>query len=98
MLARKRIAILVGLGIFAVAGAVLAQSDATQQKTLFDRLDDFGKTIFGGILPSDKDDTTKVPAPSTTPRRTVSTKSSYAGDSPDEGMECAPERAAFCRG
>ena len=51
MLARKRIAILVGLGIFAVAGAVLAQSDATQQKTLFDRLDDFGKTIFGGILP-----------------------------------------------
>ena len=97
MLARKRIAILVGLGIFAVAGAVLAQSDATQQKTLFDRLDDFGKTIFGGILPSDKDDTTKVPAPSTTPRRTVSTKSSYAGDSPDEGMN-APRAGSVLSG
>jgi len=56
MLIRKITSVLLALGVFAVPCTALAQSDAPAQKekTFVDRLDDFGKTIFGGVLPADK--------------------------------------------
>jgi uncharacterized repeat protein (TIGR01451 family) len=53
MLIRKLAVALLALGVAGVTGAVLAQGNADQlrseqPKTFFDRLDDFGKSIFGG--------------------------------------------------
>ena len=72
MLVKQFSVILVGFGIFAAASVAVAQSDDTHEKTFFDRLDDFGKSIFGGILPSDNYKP-QVPAPSTKPPRANST-------------------------
>ena len=42
------------LGLLAVANTASAQEDATQNKSFFDRLDDFGKGIVGIFVPADK--------------------------------------------
>ncbi len=56
MLIKNITPVLLALGIFAIPCIALAQSDAPVQKekNFVDRLDDFGKTIFGGVIPSDK--------------------------------------------
>ncbi len=56
MLVKKLVFTSLVLGVLGVAGAAFAQSDASEQKekTIIDRLDNLGKTLFGGILPSDK--------------------------------------------
>jgi uncharacterized repeat protein (TIGR01451 family) len=56
MLPRKLVAIVWVLGFLGLSDAALAQSDArkTEDKTLVDRLDNLGKTIFGAFLPADK--------------------------------------------
>lgn len=55
----KKIAFVVAVvGILSIAGVARAQSEvskgttASEQKSVFDRIDDFGRSIFGGILPS----------------------------------------------
>ena len=65
MLVRKTAIVVLTLGILGIANAAFAQSTAKQEqdKTLLDRLDNLGKTIFGGILPAEK------PKPKTWPRR-----------------------------
>jgi len=54
MLVKKYASVLLTLGLLSVAGAAWAQSEAdrTKDKTILDRIDEFGKGIFGGILPS----------------------------------------------
>ncbi len=58
MIARKIAAVLLGFAIAAAADAAWAQSDTDPsnppRKTLLERLDNFGKTIFDGILPPSK--------------------------------------------
>jgi uncharacterized repeat protein (TIGR01451 family) len=83
MLTKKFLTVLVGLGILVGASVALAQSNTNREKTLFDRLDDFGKSIFGGILPIEK--TKKAPSPSTTPNRNAPAKSRSPDSSDDEG-------------
>ncbi len=48
--------ILLALGILGIPCISLAQSDTPPQKdkTFVDRLDDFGKTLFGGVIPAEK--------------------------------------------
>jgi len=47
--------VFVAVGFLAWAASAPAQSSGTaQKKSLIDRLDDFGKTIFGGIVPVEK--------------------------------------------
>jgi uncharacterized repeat protein (TIGR01451 family) len=57
-MAVKRFTTLVlAFGLLGLGTTARAQNDAGQEKqdkTLLERIDDFGKTIFGGILPSDK--------------------------------------------
>ncbi|MEN6407740.1 MAG: hypothetical protein ABFC77_14890 [Thermoguttaceae bacterium] len=55
MLMKKLTLVLLTFGILGVAGAVLAEDDAAKpkEKGFFERLDNFGKSIFGGILPGD---------------------------------------------
>ena len=61
MIARRLAAILVGFAAAAIAGAAWAQSNAEPRKSLIDRLDDFGKTIFDGILPPAKSESKATP-------------------------------------
>jgi hypothetical protein len=82
MQTRTLLAVLVGLGIIAAASVALAQNDRPREKTLFDRIDDFGKSLFGGILPADKPNPNN-PSPSTTPGRNASTKA-HVTDPPDD--------------
>ncbi len=109
MLAKKSVAFLVTFGTLAFAAAALAQSnsgtqsdsgtqsntqsDATHGKSLFDRIDNFGKKIFGGIFASDKD---KKNLPPATTSRAASQKS-QATDLPDEDAN-APRAGSILAG
>ena len=57
MAANRFTTLVLAFGLLGLANTALARDDVDQEKqdrTLFERIDDFGKTIFGGILPSDK--------------------------------------------
>lgn len=57
MTAKKLAAVLLGLAVATVAGAVSARTDEPsneQQPSLIDRLDNFGKKVFNTILPPSK--------------------------------------------
>ena len=72
MLAKKILIVGLAIGILGTAGMAFAQSDDgnpktddSKPKTIGQRLDKFGKTIFGGILPAEKPKPNKNPKPST---------------------------------
>jgi uncharacterized repeat protein (TIGR01451 family) len=72
MLAKRFLIGAVVTGLLGTASAVFAQSDESKPKTdegkpktIVQRLDSFGKTIFGGIFPSDKSKANPNPKPST---------------------------------
>lgn len=56
MLARNLATVLLALGLWGIANAGSAQDDAAPEKdkSLIGRLDNLGKTLFGGILPAEK--------------------------------------------
>ena len=54
MLVRKLLVIAAVVGILTITGKAFAQDEPEKPKTLIERLDAFGKTIFGGILPAKK--------------------------------------------
>ena len=62
MLVRKHLVIAAVIGILTIPGRAFAQDEPEKPKTFVERLDAFGKTIFGGILPAKQD----VPKPSKT--------------------------------
>jgi len=68
MLVRKLLLAAAVIGILGITGKAFAQSEAEKPKTLVDRLDAFGKSIFGGILPAKK----PIPKPSETPQKSES--------------------------
>ncbi len=70
MLARRFAVSLLALAALAIASSAVAQTDNGQQKdkTLIDRIDNLGKTIFGGILPADKNDRNKDKLRTATPK------------------------------
>jgi len=72
MLAKKILIVGLAIGILGTAGMAFAQSDDGtpktddgKPKTIGQRLDKFGKTIFGGILPAEKPKPSANPKPST---------------------------------
>ncbi len=54
MLTRSAVAAILAIGFLALASTAPAQSESTKDKSLFDRIDDAGRTIFGGLLPAKK--------------------------------------------
>ena len=77
MLVRKTAIVFLTLGILGIASAAFAQTPAEQEKekTILDRLDDLGKTIFGGILPAEK----------TKPKNTATSKTKQSASRQAEG-------------
>jgi uncharacterized repeat protein (TIGR01451 family) len=65
----KRIATLLLIGAMGIANEAFAQSDAREKKdpTILDRIDNFGKTLFGGLLPSGQSKAKEVPKPKAVP-------------------------------
>jgi uncharacterized repeat protein (TIGR01451 family) len=95
MLIRKLVIALLVLGVAGVTGAVLAQGDADQQKsqppkTLFERLDDFSKSIFGGRT-SEKAKTKDAGASKTDSRS--SARKSASSPSQDDVKTSSPSTA-----
>ncbi|MBU4273648.1 MAG: hypothetical protein KKE86_13815 [Planctomycetes bacterium] len=54
MRTKRFVAILVVFGTLGIIAAAPVQRSAGEEKSFFDRLDDFGRSIFDGILPSRK--------------------------------------------
>lgn len=54
MLTKRLVVVFVMFGAFAIVSTT-AQSSFGEEKNFFERLDDFGKSIFDGILPTKKD-------------------------------------------
>jgi len=88
--------VFVAVGFLAWAASAPAQSSGTaQKKSLIDRLDDFGKTIFGGIVPVEKPSARAVPQPEPesrfAPRRLEESHSVYGagvgGEDEDDALE-----------
>ena len=69
MLIRKLVTVCLVLGFWGVAHGAFAQEDVTKQqdKTILDRLDSLGKTIFGGFLPPEKAKPDETPKPTAKP-------------------------------
>jgi uncharacterized repeat protein (TIGR01451 family) len=71
MLAKKLLVVGLAIGILGAAGVASAQSDDGtprtddgKPRTIAQRLDKFGRTIFGGILPAEKPRSATTPKPS----------------------------------
>jgi uncharacterized repeat protein (TIGR01451 family) len=84
MLVKGFVIVLVGFGTFAITSAAIAQNEASHEKSLFDRLDDFGKTVFGVFSPDKNEKRTKNPTPTTTAGHAASRNSSATESSDDE--------------
>jgi uncharacterized repeat protein (TIGR01451 family) len=90
MLVRKPVILLVAVGILGFANAALAQRTAGQERDtpLLDRLDNLGKAIFGGVLPSEKTKSKDAATPKTA--RSASRKSKVT----EQTDEVDPPQAA----
>ncbi|MBN1395819.1 MAG: hypothetical protein JW959_12425 [Pirellulales bacterium] len=60
MRTNRFVAVCVLFGTLGIISAVLVQRSAGEEKTFFDRLDDFGRSIFDGILPPKKSKSEKT--------------------------------------
>jgi uncharacterized repeat protein (TIGR01451 family) len=99
MLVKKIATLLFLIGAIGLANAALAQTDAEPKKdpTIIDRIDNFGKSLFSGILPAKKAKPKETPKPKATPyplpeskvmsRQPATIKPSFKSDIPqDKGM------------
>lgn len=73
MLARNLATVLLAVGLWGITGTAFAENEPGQEKdkSFLGKLDSFGKTLFGGILPAEKSKAKDAAGPKVEPRPAI---------------------------